>query len=95
MNQFANVGDFCPNEVCPRYGQLREKQPMETLKRRDLLLVVYNAVNASRSKTFTVTKGTKFYSRRTSTTEILEMLAFSKTIKIHQASASLEEAYHN
>ena len=77
MNQLANIGDFCPNEVCPDYGKLQEKQSKRNIKKNG-----HTARGVQRyqcrtcGQTFTATKGTIFYRRRTGADEILETLAF-------------------
>lgn len=77
MKQFANVGDFCPNEACPKYGKRQEKKSKRNIKKYG-----FTAGNVQRyqclacTQTFTATKGTIFYQRRTPAAEILETLAF-------------------
>jgi transposase-like protein len=77
MNQLANVGDFCPNEVCADYGKLQDKQSKQNIKKNG-----HTAGGVQRfqcrtcGQTFTVTKGTIFYRRRTPPEAILEVLAF-------------------
>jgi len=75
MSKFAQVGDFCPNEICPDYGKLQSDQQQNIIK--------FGTTKAGRQrhkckncgKTFTETKGTLFYRRRTPETEIIETLA--------------------
>ena len=75
MSKFAQVGDFCPNEVCPDYGKLQGDQQHNINK--------YGTTKAGRQrykcktckKTFTETKGTLFYGRRTPEDEIIDTLA--------------------
>ena len=75
MSKFAQVGDFCPNEVCPDYGK-RQSDQQHNNKR-------FGKTQAGRQryqcktckKTFTETKGTIFYRRRTPEKEILDTLA--------------------
>lgn len=77
MSQLANVGDFCPAEECEDYGKLQEKQSKRNIKKHG-----YTRNGTQRYKcltcqqTFTATKGTIFYRRRTPMSEILEVLAF-------------------
>ena len=77
MNQIANVGDFCPNEICSEYGKLQEKLSKRNIKKNG-----YTAGGVQRfqcrtcRQTFTATKGTIFHRRRTPADEILETLAF-------------------
>lgn len=77
MNRFVKVGDFCPNEGCPQYGKLREKQSKQNIKKYGFTA---NGVQRYRcltcKQTFTATKGTIFYRRRTPASEILETLSF-------------------
>ncbi len=77
MKQFANVGDFCPNEACPQYGRLQEKQSKRNIKKNGLTSGGVQRYQCRTCKqTFTATKGTIFYRRRTAASEILETLAF-------------------
>jgi len=77
MKQLARVGDFCPNEACPDYGRLQKKQSKPNIKKHG-----FTAAGVQRfrcrtcGETFTITKGTLFYRRRTSPEAILETLAF-------------------
>lgn len=77
MGRLANVGDFCPNEECQEYGKLQEKQSKRNIKKNGR---TKNGTQRYRcqtcKKTFTETKGTIFYRRRTPMDEILEVLAF-------------------
>lgn len=77
MNQLANVGDFCPNEGCQDYGKLQEKQAKRNIKKYGRTKKGVQRYQCRTCKeTFTETKGTIFYRRRTSQAEILEVLAF-------------------
>jgi len=75
MSKFAQVGDFCPNEACPDYGKLQREQQQTIIK--------FGKTKAGRQRfkcqtcgeTFTETKGTIFYRRRTPEDEIIETLA--------------------
>lgn len=77
MGQLANVGDFCPDEDCRDYGKLQAKQSKRNIKKHG-----YTKNGTQRyqcltcKKSFTATKGTIFYRRRTPMGEILEVLAF-------------------
>ena len=72
MSKFAQVGDFCPNTSCADYGKQQKN------------IVKYGKTKAGRQRyqckscgsTFTETKGTIFYRRRTPDDEIIETLAF-------------------
>lgn len=75
MSKYAQVGDFCPNEVCPDYGELQSDQKHNIIK--------FGKTKAGRQRyqcntchqTFTETKGTLFYRRRTPEAEIIDTLA--------------------
>lgn len=75
MSKFAQVGDFCPNEVCPDHGKVQSEQQHNIIR--------FGKSKAGRQryrcktcrKTFTETKGTIFYRRRTSEKEIVDTLA--------------------
>lgn len=76
MPDFVHVGDFCPNEACPDYGKLQKDQAKKNIEK-------YGKTKKGRQryrcktcgKTFTETKGTIFYRRRTPEDEIIETLA--------------------
>jgi hypothetical protein len=75
MTKFAQVGDFCPDETCPDYGKRQSDQQHNITK--------YGKTKAGRQRykwqtcgaTFTETKGTIFYRRRTPEDEIIDTLA--------------------
>ena len=75
MSKFAQVGDFCANEVCPDYGKLQSDRQGKIIK--------FGKTKAGRQRyecktcgqTFTETKGTLFYRRRTPEDEIIDTLA--------------------
>jgi transposase-like protein len=75
MNEFAQVGDYCSNEICPDYGKRQGKGQRNIIK--------FGKTKAGRQRyrcktceeTFTETKGTLFYRRRTDEDEIIEVLA--------------------
>ena len=75
MPKFAQVGDFCPDETCPDYGKQQDDQQHNIIK--------FGKTKAGRQRykcktcngTFTETKGTIFYRRRTPENEILSALA--------------------
>ena len=75
MTKFAQVGDFCPDETCADYGKRQSDEQHN--------IVRYGKTKAGRqrykcntcSATFTETKGTIFYRRRTPEDEIIETLA--------------------
>jgi len=76
MPKFAQVGDFCPNEECFDYGKLQSEQAKKNIKK-------FGKTKAGRQRyqcttcdgTFTETKGTIFYRRRTADSEIIDTLA--------------------
>jgi hypothetical protein len=75
MPEFAQVGDYCPNEVCADYGKRQNERQNNVVK--------FGKTKAGRQRyqckicgnTFTETKGTLFYRRRTPEAEIIETLA--------------------
>ena len=75
MTEFAQVGDFCPNETCSDYGKRQGDQQRNIIR--------YGKTKAGRQRyqcktckeTFTETKGTLFYRRHTDEDEIIEILA--------------------
>jgi transposase-like protein len=74
MTELAKVGTFCPNPVCPDYEQIQESggriiKSGHTRSGRQR----YKCLTCG--KTFTETRGTIFYRRRTDDEEILECLA--------------------
>lgn len=77
MNEFVNVGDFCPNEACRDYGKLQVNQKKGNIKRHGRTKKgVQRYLCKTCHQSFTVTKGTIFYRRRTEMEEIIEVLAF-------------------
>ena len=72
MTEFAQVGDFCPNETCSDYGKRQGDQQRNIIR--------YGKTKAGRQRyecktcgqTFTETKGTLFYRRRTPEDEIID-----------------------
>jgi transposase-like protein len=76
MPELAQVGDFCPNKKCPDYGKLQSKQAKRNITkygktRKGKQRHKCNTCN----ETFTETKGTIFYRRRTPAKEIMDTLA--------------------
>jgi len=75
MSMFAQVGDFCPNEICSDYGKRQSEQQHNIIR--------FGKTKAGRQRyrcktcgqTFTETKGTIFYRRRTPEEDILRALA--------------------
>jgi transposase-like protein len=76
MPEFAQVGDFCPNEVCADYGKPQSKGQENIVKFGKTKAGRQRYKCKSCEKTFTETKGTIFYRRRTPEEEIIESLAF-------------------
>ena len=76
MPKYAQVGDFCPNMVCDDHGKQQDEGQKNIIK--------YGKTKAGRQRfrckscgeTFTETKGTMFYRRRTPADKIIETLAF-------------------
>ena len=74
MSRLAQVGDFCPNEVCPDYGKLQSD--------RQGKIIEFGKTKAGRQRyqcktcgqTFTETKGTLFYRRSTPDDEHLPQI---------------------
>jgi len=73
---FGQVGDFCPNEVCPEYGKLRSDRQRNIKKAGKTKGGRQRYQCKTCGQTFTETKGTIFYRRRTPEHEIIETLAF-------------------
>ncbi len=76
MSNFAHVGDFCPNEACPDYGKLQSDQQQNIKKAGKTKRGRQRYQCKTCGQTFTETKGTVFYRRRTPEREITETLAF-------------------
>jgi transposase-like protein len=75
MKQFAQTGDFCPNESCPDYGQLQNGQQQNIKKVGKTKKGVQRYQCKSCQVSFTQTTGTIFFRKRTPEHEILETLA--------------------
>lgn len=75
MEKFAKTGDFCPNEACPDYGKLPGDQQRNIKKAGRTQKGVQRYQCKTCHRTFTETKGTIFYRKRTPPKEILETLA--------------------
>jgi transposase-like protein len=76
MEKFAKTEDFCPNEACPDYGKLQDGRQHNIKKIGKTKKGVQRYQCQTCKRTFTETKGTIFYRRRTPEHEILETLAF-------------------
>jgi transposase-like protein len=75
MSELTQVGAFCPNGECTDYGRVQSDQQTNIIR--------FGLTKAGRQRyhcntcglTFAQTKGTLFYRRRTTESEILEALA--------------------
>ncbi|MDQ7029176.1 MAG: hypothetical protein Q9O62_05045 [Ardenticatenia bacterium] len=73
---FAHVGDFCPNESCADYGKLQSDQAKKNIKKNGKTKKGRQRYLCKTcGQSFTETKGTIFYRRRTPEKEIIETLA--------------------
>ena len=74
-NNLSSVGDFCPNPHCPDYGKLQQDQPV-----KNIIKFGKSQAGCQRyrchtcHKTFTDTRGTIFYGRRTAASKIIRAL---------------------
>ena len=75
MSEFAQVGDWCPNTNCAEYGQCQDKQQRNIVKYGKTKAGCQRYKCTTCGKTFTATKGTLFYRRRTAHAEIIDTLA--------------------
>jgi transposase-like protein len=76
MEQLAKVGEFCPNEACVDYQKLQASQSKPNLiKAGKTRKGVQRYECKTCGQSFTETKGTLFYKKRTDKDEILETLA--------------------
>ena len=75
MSKFAQVGDFCPNEICSDYGKLQSEQQHNIKKAGKTQAGRQRYQCKACKKTFTETKGTVFYRRHTPEKEIMDTLA--------------------
>lgn len=74
--QFARPGDVCPNAACPDYGRLPADPTQAHLRRFGRTkrgVQCYQCTTCGR--TFTATRGTIFFRKRTPDQHILETLA--------------------
>jgi transposase-like protein len=76
MTGFGQVGDFCPNETCPEYGKPQSERQRNIKKAGKTKIGRQRYQCKTCDQTFTETKGTIFYRRRTPEHEIIETLAF-------------------
>jgi len=76
MAKLAKPGDFCPNQECPDYEKLQSTSQHNIIKAGKTKAGVQRYECTTCHRTFTATKGTLFYGKRTSAETILETLAF-------------------
>lgn len=76
MVKLAKPGDFCPNKECPDYEKLQSAGQHNIIKAGKTQAGVQRYECITCHRTFTATKGTLFYGKRTSAETILETLAF-------------------
>jgi hypothetical protein len=82
MSQLTQVGDFCPNEICSDYGKCQNEGQQSIIKFGQTKAGRQRYRCKSCGQTFTETKGTIFYRRRTSEEEILLQFGINKaTVK--------------
>jgi transposase-like protein len=75
MAELTQVGAFCPNPECADYGQVAIDHPANII-RFGLSKAGHQRYRCKTcAQTFTETKGTLFYRRRATESEILEALA--------------------
>ena len=70
------VGDFCPNKQCCDYGKVQSKEQKNIKKFGKTEAGKQRFYCKSCKQSFTETKGTIFYRRRTAEDEIIECLVF-------------------
>jgi transposase-like protein len=75
MPEFAQVGDYCPNEACADYGKRQSQGQTKIVKCGKTKAGRQRYKCNTCGRTFTETKGTIFYRRRTPEEEIIETLA--------------------
>lgn len=76
MEKLVKVGDFCPNEACRDYGKPQNGQTQRNIRKfGKTRRGVQRYQCKTCEQTFTATKGTIFYRKRTPEPEILETLA--------------------
>jgi len=75
MPEFAQVGDFCPSKVCADYGKRQSKLQKNVVKCGKTKAGRQRYLCHTCGSTFTETKGTIFYRRRTPDDKIIEALA--------------------
>ena len=96
MEKFAKAGDFCPNVNCPEFGKLQDGQVQHNIQKFGKTPKGVQRFRCSTcGGTFTETKGTIFFRKRTSEAEILETLALlaegSRISSLSRAKAHKED----
>lgn len=76
MSKYAQVGDFCPNTGCDDHGKQQDERQKNIIKFGKTKAGRQRFKCKSCGETFTETKGTMFYRRRTPADKIIETLAF-------------------
>jgi len=76
MARLAKPGDFCLHEECPDYQKLQSPSQRNIIKAGKTKTDVQRYECTTCHHTFTETKGTLFYGKRTPAETILETLAF-------------------
>ena len=76
MSDLLKVGDFCPNPQCCDYGKTQSKAQKNIKKFGKTKAGKQRFYCKSCDQSFTETKGTIFYRRRTAEDEIIECLVF-------------------
>ena len=75
MPEYAQVGEFCPNESCPDYGKLQSDQSQPNIIKHGKSRQGRQRYKCKTCKgTFCETSGTLFHGKRTPEKEILESL---------------------
>lgn len=76
MEAFAQPGDFCPNAACVVYGQRTDDQALSSIRRFGKTARGVQRYQCRTCRhTFTATRGTICFGKRTPEREILETLA--------------------
>ena len=75
MEKFAKVGDFCQNENCKNFGKIQNEEQHNIQKFGKTRAGMQRFRCKTCLKTFTETKGTIFYKKRSPHDEMLETLA--------------------
>jgi len=96
MPDFAQVGDFCPNEDCSDYGKI-DTSNINKYGRTSKGLQRYRCKTCGR--TFSKNTGTIFYNKHTPASEIMETLALvaegSRVASLSRTKGYEEDTIHN